>query len=151
MKGRAFTWFYSKAEYLILSIEDLLEEMKQIFDLHPGKLSLKKEFESRVWKADEQFCDYYHEKDDSRFSRVVPIEDEFLDYLVEGVTDMRLQNQARIMNFRSKIKLLKVFEKISLESKRSSDPRQKNILKSSTGQRCRLPEENKVGKVLQMS
>lgn len=33
-----------------------------MFDLWPGKLSLRREFEVRVWKGDEQFCDYYQEK-----------------------------------------------------------------------------------------
>jgi len=47
LKGQALTWFYSKAEYLTLS-ENLLEEMQQMFDLRPGKLSLRKAFEARV-------------------------------------------------------------------------------------------------------
>jgi len=41
----------------MLSIEDLMGEMTRMFDLRPGKLSLRKEFEARVWKTDEPFCD----------------------------------------------------------------------------------------------
>ncbi|KYN21745.1 hypothetical protein ALC57_05879 [Trachymyrmex cornetzi] len=93
LKGRALAWFHSKAEHLILNIEDLLEEMTRMFDSRPAKLSLRKTFEARVWKADEQFCDYYHEK--IILANRVPIdEDELLDYLIEVIADRRLQNQA---------------------------------------------------------
>jgi len=105
--------------------------MQQMFDLRPGKLSLRKEFEARVWKTEEPFCDYYHEK--MILANRVPIaEDELLDYLVEGITDMRLQNQARIMNFKSRTELLKAFEKINLESKKSSDSKRKDSAKLSS-------------------
>jgi len=53
LKERALTWFYLKAEYLTLDIENLLEEMQQMFDLRSGKLSLRKEFEARMWKTEE--------------------------------------------------------------------------------------------------
>ncbi|KYN14490.1 hypothetical protein ALC57_13305 [Trachymyrmex cornetzi] len=89
MKGRALNWFYSKAEYVTLSIEDLLQEMAQMFDSRPSKLSLRKEFEARIWKTEESFCDYYHEK--VILANRVPIaEDELLDYVVEGISDIRL-------------------------------------------------------------
>jgi len=105
--------------------------MQQMFDLRPGKLSLRKEFEARVWKTEEPFCDYYHEK--MVLANRVPIaEDELLDYLVEGIADMRLQNQARIMNFKSRTELLKAFEKINLESKKSSDSKRKDSAKLSS-------------------
>ena len=97
LKGKALNWFYSKPEYLTLSIGDLLEEMKRMYDLRPRKLSLRKKFETRVWKVEEPFCDYYHDK--IILANRIPIaEDELLDYLIEGIVDMRLQNQARMMN-----------------------------------------------------
>lgn len=64
--------------------------MKQTFDLRPRKLHLRREFEARVWKAEESFADYYHEKT-ILANRVPIVEDELLDYLVEGITDLRLQ------------------------------------------------------------
>ncbi|KYN02350.1 hypothetical protein ALC62_06832 [Cyphomyrmex costatus] len=91
LKGRALAWFHSKAEHLTLSVENLLEEMTRMFDSRPAKLSLRKEFEARVWKADEH------------------------------IVDMRLQNQARVMNFQSKTDLLKAFEKVNPVIKRFND------------------------------
>lgn len=46
LRGRTLTWFYSRTEHLTLSIEELLEEMGQMFDLRPGKLILRKKFEA---------------------------------------------------------------------------------------------------------
>lgn len=45
LKGRALSWFYSKPEYITMISEDLLREMESMFDLRPGKLSLRREFE----------------------------------------------------------------------------------------------------------
>jgi len=145
LKGRALTWFYSKAEYLTLNVENLLEEMQQLFDLRPGKLLLRKEFEARTWKTGEPFCDYYHEK--MILANRVPIaEDELLDYLVEGVTDIRLQNQARIMNFKSGMELLKAFEKINLEPKKYSDSKRKDSAKPSSPKPELSPAKGKLTK-----
>lgn len=49
LKGRALSWFHSKPEYITMSSEDLLREMESMFDLRPGRLSLRREFEFRIW------------------------------------------------------------------------------------------------------
>lgn len=91
-----------------------------MFDLRPGKLALRREFESRVWRGGEPFCDYYHDK--MILANRIPIaEDEILDYLIEGVMDQRLQNQARMMNYRTGTELLKAFEKVRPEDGRPGD------------------------------
>jgi len=119
--------------------------MQQLFDLRPGKLSLRKEFEARTWKTGEPFCDYYHEK--MILANRVPIaEYELLDYLVEGIIDMRLQNQARIMNFKSGLELLKAFEKIHLEPKKYSDSKRKDSAKSSSSKPELSPAKGKLTK-----
>lgn len=114
LKGRALSWFYSKTEHLTLSIEDLLKEMQQMFDLRPGKLALRKKFEARVWKGDEPFCNYYHEK--MILANRVPVaKDELLDYLIEGIINVNLRNQIRFAKFKSRAELLEAFESVSLE------------------------------------
>lgn len=50
---------------------------------------------------------------------------ELLDYLVDGIVDMRLQNQARIMNFQSRTELLRAFEKINHESGKFGDSKRR--------------------------
>lgn len=45
--------------------------------------------------------------------------DELLDYLIEGIADVRLRNQARLMRFRAKVELFEAFESVVLERKDS--------------------------------
>lgn len=81
-------------------------------------------------------------------NRVPIAEDELLDYLIEGVTDLRLQNQARLTNFQSGAELLKAFGKITLTHKKSGeDKSRKDGVKSSGGGRTEtLPTGGKAGK-----
>ena len=121
LKGRALTWFHSKSEHLTSSVSELLKEMSTMFDHRPGKLAQRREFESRKWQSNEPFADYYHDK--VILANRVPIaEDEMVDYIIDGIPDERLQDQARIQRFEEKSALLKAFEKISVSPKKN-EPR----------------------------
>lgn len=86
-------------------MKTLLREIERMFDHHPGKLAFRREFKSRVWRSDESFYDYYYKK--KILANRVPIaEDELLDYIIEEVTDMRLQNQVRLANFQTEAEML---------------------------------------------
>lgn len=50
LKGKAAEWFRSKSEHLEMTTNDLLVEMKAMFDYRPNRLVKKKEFKERVWK-----------------------------------------------------------------------------------------------------
>ena len=124
LKGRASTWFHSKSEHLQKDVNDLLKEMETMFDHLPGKLAQRLEFEARVWQHSEKFCDYYHDK--LILGNRVPIsEEEIVDYIVDGIPDEQIQNQARIQCFKEKADLLKAFEKIRLGMKKTYEPRTK--------------------------
>ncbi|KMQ87466.1 hypothetical protein RF55_13252 [Lasius niger] len=82
-----------------------------MFDLRPAKLTLRRKFEARVWKGDEPFSNYYHEKV-ILANRVPVAKDELLDYLIENI---QLRNQARLMKFRSGAELLEAFKSIVFE------------------------------------
>lgn len=124
---------------MLLSVEELLREMEQMFDLRPGKLTLRREFESRVWRGGESFCDYYHDK--MILVNCIPIaEDEILDYLIERVTDQRLQNQARLINYRTATDLLKAFEKVQPDHRRPSDAKaRKDGARTINGGKAKVP------------
>lgn len=80
--------------------EELLSKLREMYDSRPNKLELRKKFEARTWKATESFSDYHHDK--LIKANEVPIpEDEIVDYLIEGIPDHQLRNQARIQNFQS--------------------------------------------------
>lgn len=113
LRGSALDWFHSKPEHLEMTLAQLLTEMRTMFDHRPTKLTLRRQFEGRQWKPSETFGEYFKEK--LTFANRIDVPaDELVDYIIEGIPDSLLQNQARIQNFTSKDALLKAFEKISL-------------------------------------
>lgn len=48
LKGKALTWFHSRPEYLELNVDEILVEMKKMFDIRQSKLKRKKQFEERT-------------------------------------------------------------------------------------------------------
>ena len=113
LKGRALSWFHSRPEYVQVTIAELLAEMKKMFDQRENKLKLRRQFEERVWKADEPFSVYLHEKI-ILGNRVSIDEEDVVDYLIDGIPEVHLQNQAKIQQFESSAALLAAFENISL-------------------------------------
>ncbi|XP_076667929.1 uncharacterized protein LOC143368757 [Andrena cerasifolii] len=134
LKGRAASWFHSKAEHLTLTIVDLLGEMKIMFDYRPTQVALRQEFQDRTWKSGEKFTDYYHDK--LILANQVPIPSaEVVDYLIDGVPDVPLRDHARMMCFKTTGELLGALEKISLEARKSADrdTKEKKEIKGSSG------------------
>lgn len=113
LKKRAFEWFHSKPEYVEMSFERLLETLGAMFRPRENRVLLRKRFENRVWKKEETFQEYLHEK--TIMGNRVPIEeDELLEYIVEGKPDAAMRNQARIQGFTTVDSLVRAFEKVSL-------------------------------------
>lgn len=120
LKGEALEWLQSHSEHIELDIEDFLAEMRKMYDHPLSKLKLRKQFEERQWKAKETFSAYYHEK--TILANRVPIdEEELLEYIVEGIPNTHLRNQARLRQFESNAELLKAFENISLTDGKGRD------------------------------
>ncbi|XP_076660686.1 uncharacterized protein LOC143364060 [Halictus rubicundus] len=130
LKGRAANWLHSKSEHLVMDVDVILREMKMMFDHRPSKLTLRKEFESRVWTAGEPFSEYCHDK--VILGNRVPIaSDELIDYLIDGIADTRLRDHARISRFRTTADLLEAFEKITLETRGTASGDKKFYKRSS--------------------
>lgn len=51
LKDKALSWFHSKPDHLELSVDNLLNRMKEMFDLRPTKLTLRRNFERRTWQS----------------------------------------------------------------------------------------------------
>lgn len=113
LKGKASAWFHSRPEHLELNSENLMIEIKSMFDHRTSKLTLRKEFEDRKWKNTESFGEYYHEKIILANNTSVD-EEELVDYLIDGIPNDHLRNQARMQRFVNKRSLFEAFEKISL-------------------------------------
>lgn len=123
LKDKALEWFPSCPVHIELSVEELLSKMRKMYDHKESKLKLRKQFEERVWKSEETFSSYYHEK--IIMANRVPIEEEeIVEYLVDGISNMQLRNQAKLQNFGSKFDLLTAFETIRLEEVKSQSARE---------------------------
>lgn len=131
LKGRALSWFHAKSEHVTLDCTQLLQRMKIMFDQRPNKLSLRQDFEKRKWNTGELFGDYHHDKIILAYRVPVP-EDEILDYVIDGISDPGLRNQARMLRRRSTDELLEAFEKIFLLSQSHNDQGKSDKPKSKT-------------------
>lgn len=116
IKKKAYEWFHSKPEYMSMPFEELIGEMREMFQRRESKASLRKKFESRTWKKDETFHEYVHEK--TIMGNRVPVDrDEMLEYTIDGIPDTALRDQARVQGFVTMDSLLKAFEKVSLRNR----------------------------------
>lgn len=116
LKGKALEWIHSKPEYVAMSFDALLGELRSMFQHRQSKVALRKKFEDRMWKKEETFHEYVHEKIIT--GNRVPIDsDEMLEYIVEGIPDDALRDQARIQRFDTVEALLDAFEKVTLRGR----------------------------------
>lgn len=96
-----------------MSLDDLLQEMGNIFDHPMGRMELRRKFETREWKKEESFNEYWHDKI-ILGNRISLQENELIEYLVDGIPSDVLRNQARMQSFTDVQEVLKAFRKISL-------------------------------------
>lgn len=119
LKGRALEWLHSKPEYITMTFDQLLDELRAMFYRRQSKIVMRKKFEERVWKKEETFHEYFHEK--LILGNRVPIsDDEILEYVIDGIPDEVLRNQARIQRFSTADGLLEAFEKVTLRDRNTS-------------------------------
>lgn len=100
LKGKALRWYHSRANHLALNVEELLQEMRAMFDQPLGRLEARKKFEAREWRKNEAFNNYCHDK--LILGNRVPVtKSELVDYLIDGIPSESLQNQAKMHSFSS--------------------------------------------------
>lgn len=93
-----------------------------MFDHRQSKL-LRKQFEERKWKLGETFSTYYHEK--IILANKVPVnEEETLEYIIEGISNMQLRNQAKVQKFESTAELLAAFESVDAAEEKTRTERE---------------------------
>lgn len=117
LKGKAQAWFYSKPEILECDCDEILRQLKDMFDFRPNQFELRKQFEARTWRANETFCDYYHDKI-IKANEISVSGSELIDYVIDGIPDQQLRNHARMQQFSSMSMFLQAFKQISLRLER---------------------------------
>lgn len=86
-----------------------------MFNNRRSKLELRRNFEKRSWQQAESFPAYFHAKM-VLANKASITRDELVDYLIDGISDSRMRDQARIQQFSTEDDLLKAFANISLPS-----------------------------------
>ena len=129
LTGNAADWFHSIPGHLLLSMDELLNKMRLMFDKREKRLSLRKEFENRVWLSSETFSEYFHKK--LILANKVPIdEEEIVDYLIEGIPVKVIKHQAMMQQFVNKEAMLKAMQEISLYPEKVIDKNMKSFSKN---------------------
>jgi len=85
-----------------MPLDEFFEEMRSIFWHRQNKLTLRKTFEDCTWKKDETFSEYVHEKT-ILGNRILIDKDELLDYIIDGIPNETLHNQAHIQRFKRRM------------------------------------------------
>nr|XP_012145355.1 PREDICTED: uncharacterized protein LOC105663060 [Megachile rotundata] len=116
LKEKAWEWFHSKPEYMHMTSDQLFAGLRGMFFHRPNKIALRRQFEDRVWKEDETFHSYVHEKV-IMGNRIAIDDDEIMGHIIDGIPDRNLRNMARVQAFTTKEQILQAFEEISLQDK----------------------------------
>lgn len=107
LKGGAQIWSMSM-NLLSKEYGEVIEILKNTFATNENTYVLRKKLDMRKWRSNESFQEYSTEK------RILagPLkleEEELIDYLIEGIPDQVLRNQARIAHFKTVADLTKAF------------------------------------------
>ena len=113
LQGKALEWFHSRSDYLEMPVDNLIDELENAFYDRPTMIEGRRDFEARLWKKEESFAEYAHEKT-ILANRISVGEQELIEYLVDGIPDYQLQRNARLQKFETKAALLDRFRSISL-------------------------------------
>jgi hypothetical protein len=111
LREKARDWLHSADEYMLLSAEELLGGLGAMFDRRLGDKVLHERFREREWRKDETFSDYVHQK--IILANRVPIaKGQLLDYIIDGIPNPILRNEARISGVSTAEELRARFEQV---------------------------------------
>ena len=117
LKGKALEWLHSKPEHLQVNVDELLRQMRAIFDCRVDKVELRRKVEARKWQVGESFQEYYYDKLTKANAAQIP-EDELVKYIIEGLPDLTMQDNAKMQNYSSVSDMLSAFKQITLRPER---------------------------------
>jgi len=115
LKGKAQVWYHSTPTHLQLPVNELFEQMDRMFNQRRTRLELRRNFEKRVWQVGKSFATYFHAKI-ILANKASIAREKLTDYLIDGIPDYRMRDQARMQRFQSEENLLEAFANLSLPS-----------------------------------
>ncbi|XP_036345836.1 uncharacterized protein LOC118755096 [Rhagoletis pomonella] len=146
LKGKAQKWLQSKPDFAIKSVNNLIDEMNEVFGLKENRILMRRRFEARKWKAGEKFVEYLNDK----VILANPLqleEEEIVEYVIEGISDYRLRTQAYLQCYSTKAQLLQAFSKVEIKAtSTAADANQREVrcyncnIKGHIAADCRKPK-----------
>ncbi|XP_049310646.1 uncharacterized protein LOC125778139 [Bactrocera dorsalis] len=111
LKGKAQQWLYGNPDFATQQVDELISQMNQVFGSGENKVVLRRKFETRKWKSGERFIEYFNDKV-VLANQLQLGEEELVEYIIDGIPDYRLRNQAYMQCYTTKAQLLQAFSKI---------------------------------------
>lgn len=113
LEGRARKWIEG-GNMVGKTLVEIMEQLEMMFDIEEPDVEMRKKLIKRTWRAGERFVDYYQEK----LILAAPLmmdDEDTIGYIIEGMDDAVLQQQAKMMNFKELKHLLRSMAGISKE------------------------------------
>lgn len=105
-------WYHSKPD-CVMTLEQLLQGLEDMFRQYLNVLSLRLDFEKRAWKSEEAVTDYLHAKV-ALANRASIAMNEIADYIIEGIPDQNIRFIAKVRAFQTTEELVRAFCKLKL-------------------------------------
>ncbi|XP_039502717.1 uncharacterized protein LOC120458930 isoform X1 [Drosophila santomea] len=114
VKGDAEIWLYSSTSATMDTADKMLSHLEKMFVMSKeSKLSMRQKLQNCVWIKGEEFSKYYNEKWQLA-DNLAMAEDEFLEYVIDGIHDVNLRNLAKSRSFKTGLELLEAFRNVEL-------------------------------------
>lgn len=123
-----------------MNTNQFMSELRGMFYHRPNKLALRRSFEERTWQKMETFHDYVHEK--TILANRVPVNNELMAYIVDGIPDAALRDLARVHGFETVDSVLEAFEEITRGRVSSTSKTGDKV----NGSNCKADKRDDVGK-----
>ena len=117
LKANALSWLHSQADFMTKDYAEIIRSLKVFFDRPINTFEIRKRLEKKTWSGlFETFADYCQAKKVLAQKLKMP-DQELVDYIVEGILDPVLKNQARMSNFKTVTEIVQAFRMIGNDSR----------------------------------
>ncbi|XP_073817382.1 uncharacterized protein [Musca autumnalis] len=111
--GKPLQWLHTRRNIVTENLDEMFGQFCLVFGSNESKLEMRKKFERRVWRAEENFADYCSEK--VKLAERLKLEDdELLEYIIEGIPNMQLRRQTVMQQYKNVNELCKSLAAIKL-------------------------------------
>ncbi|XP_019895106.2 uncharacterized protein LOC109614199 [Musca domestica] len=113
LEGRPLSWLHSRRGTATDDITETFSQFCVMFGSKKSRLELRRKFERRVWRQEENFMDYYNGKVELA-KKLKMEEDELLEYVIDGISNTHLRRQTVLQHYNNLAELCKSLSTIKL-------------------------------------